>query len=187
MSRFVALVAVFATILLGTAMAHQHPHQNELHVTRDGAKKARGGETLYYVFALQKCNSSAPWTIHGLWPQYSNDNWPSYCTNTPFDKSLIDDLWSEILAYWDTCSWSGKSESEFLGHEWTKHGTCSAWDEHGYFSQALNLYTGDSWKSQCDNQLKEKMKKATAEGRTFSFSDSECKVAYHNLTMVPRR
>ena len=126
---------------------------------------------LYFVFALEKCNESSPWTIHGLWPQYSEKDWPSDCTKEAFNQSAIADLMPEINQYWSTCPNDHHSETWFLTHEWTKHGTCapSNWTQHYYFKTALEVYMSGSWRAECDRQVSQ-------------YGKLSCKVPYHNLT-----
>lgn len=97
------------------------------------------------------CNNNGytEWTLHGLWPNYNNGRFPSSCDpNNPYDNSEISDLMSSIQNNWPTFSCHG-GEASFLGHEWSKHGTCtenviaddgSGNAEHAYFNAALNLH-----------------------------------------------
>ena len=40
----------------------------------DAAKEVGGDENYYYiVLALQKCQSSSVWTLHGLWPEWGQN------------------------------------------------------------------------------------------------------------------
>ena len=93
---------------------------------------------------------SSQLTIHGMWPQFNNGSWPSYCSNEPFDSSIIyNDLDSEIFyEYWPNVRYeipqegvASKKEYEdyasFWEHEWTKHGTCSGLDQETYFTKTM--------------------------------------------------
>ena len=60
--------------------------------------------------------------------------------------SLVEDLLGELDQLWPTCSGSDNS-TQFWGHEWSKHGTCSGLPVHGYFETALALAT--KYRSQC--------------------------------------
>jgi hypothetical protein len=124
----------------------------------------RAGDFNFLILALQKCESSSPWTIHGLWPSYTDSTGPSFCSNVAFQQSAIQDLWAQILQVWPSCSWSGSSETDFLSHEWTKHGTCAGVAEHDYFSDVLSIYQADGWQSYCANE-----------------SSNECKVQVNSL------
>ncbi|KAL0336371.1 UNVERIFIED_CONTAM: Extracellular ribonuclease LE [Sesamum radiatum] len=80
--------------------------------------------------------------IHGLWPNYKNGTYPSYCDpDNPFDESKISDLISSLQENWASLSCPSNNGSTFWAHEWEKHGTCSesVLDQHGYFEAALDL------------------------------------------------
>jgi ribonuclease T2 len=98
-----------------------------------------------YPIALCKdgvfsCTSNSTWfTLHGLWPNDDNGNYPCTCTNQVFDPTQIQDLLPELNAFWP--SLNGPSDS-FWSHEYTKHGTCAEDvypTEHDFFAGALAL------------------------------------------------
>ena len=91
---------------------------------------------MYFILALFAHSKSSDVSIHGLWPQYSENSWPEYCTDIKFDLSLIKSLLPELKKHWH--SYNGRNE-KFWEHEWKKHGTCSYMDEHTYFKTALAL------------------------------------------------
>lgn len=91
----------------------------------------------YYKFALQECNSSVPYTIHGLWPQYDSESWPQFCTKEVFNKTIIKML-PEMSSDWHSCY---GSNFDFWSHEWSKHGTCSGLQQIDYFNHILLLYS----------------------------------------------
>jgi ribonuclease I len=112
--------------------------------------KMKHGDCDYYVLALDKCTDDAPFTIHGLWPQYNEYNWPSFCDpSATYDPNAISDLMSQMNTDWPACNW-GHNQTWFLSHEWLKHGTCSQWDEHDYFAAALSIYQSNNWTDHCD-------------------------------------
>lgn len=116
-----------------------------------GSSSGGGGSNAvaYYVLAVQRCHSGASWTIHGLWPQYTANTWPSNCNSSaPYDPSLINDLVGALRQSWPNCR--DASDNRFLAHEWVKHGTCSGLGEHGYFSTALQIFQAGAWRSQCE-------------------------------------
>ena len=79
-------------------------------------------------------------TIHGLWPDYNDGSYPSFCTKTKFNPSKVDDLLPELKAEWPT--YAAKGGDAFWKHEYEKHGTCSTAtfpDEHQYFAGVLDL------------------------------------------------
>jgi ribonuclease T2 len=81
-------------------------------------------------------------TIHGLWPQYATNGYPSTCTSEPFDASIPQQIGeNKMIQYWPDVKYDVTSASynSFWQHEWTKHGTCSGLSQLDYFSQALDL------------------------------------------------
>lgn len=75
------------------------------------------------MFYFTLCRSV--FTIHGLWPEFANGSYPSYCSlpaGVPARSVIpLEDL-SEMNCVWP--SLSGSNE-EFWLHEWNKHGTCA--------------------------------------------------------------
>ena len=69
--------------------------------------------------ALQNC--SEKWTIHGLWYDYNNGTYPSYCDDTINFKDIPLDLNEKMNNYWISCEGSKKS---FWNHELKKHASC---------------------------------------------------------------
>eukprot|EP01104_Vermistella_antarctica_P000648 TRINITY_DN10795_c0_g1_i1.p3 TRINITY_DN10795_c0_g1~~TRINITY_DN10795_c0_g1_i1.p3 ORF type:complete len:246 (-),score=31.53 TRINITY_DN10795_c0_g1_i1:983-1720(-) len=86
----------------------------------------------YYLLSLQQCNETAPYTLHGLWPQWGNT-----CNGPPFSYSDLSPIINEMDAWWPSCY--GENDSDFWDHEWGKHGTCSDLSELEYFTTALKL------------------------------------------------
>mmetsp|Transcript_2361 Transcript_2361/g.3519 ORF Transcript_2361/g.3519 Transcript_2361/m.3519 type:complete len:309 (+) Transcript_2361:116-1042(+) len=86
-------------------------------------------------------------TLHGLWPQYDDGNWPSTCTNEKFDPETVDDIgyerfetfWPNVKALASTSA-SSNAHYSFWDHEWTKHGTCTGLTQDEYFDTALNHF-----------------------------------------------
>ncbi len=92
----------------------------------------------YYNFALLKCDQSANFTIHGLWPTIDEYDWPQYCnTSSYFNETAIEILQPELQSYWTSCY---QTDLKFWGHEWLKHGTCTNLTEFEYFRKTLDLY-----------------------------------------------
>lgn len=83
-------------------------------------------------------------TIHGLWPQYSDKNgYPSYCTSEPFNATLIEtNIGMDTLEkYWPNVQGNptDTNYSSFWEHEWSKHGTCTGLTQLAYFENAIEL------------------------------------------------
>ncbi|KMT07058.1 hypothetical protein BVRB_6g153870 [Beta vulgaris subsp. vulgaris] len=82
----------------------------------------------------------ADFGIHGLWPNYNDGSYPSNCDpNTPFDQSEVSGLLRRMRTEWPTLACPSNDGLNFWSHEWEKHGTCSALDQHSYFQISLDL------------------------------------------------
>ncbi|KAL2903915.1 Ribonuclease 1 [Bienertia sinuspersici] len=78
--------------------------------------------------------------IHGLWPNYKDGSYPSNCdTNNPLNPSQISGLLRKMQKEWPTLGCPSSDGMSFWSHEWVKHGTCSALDQHSYFQTTLDL------------------------------------------------
>jgi ribonuclease I len=94
------------------------------------------------------CQRPLPWwesnfTLHGLWPQYSNaPGYPSFCTKEPFDPQAPASVGlSTMKNYWPNVKSTGNDPnySSFWEHEWEKHGTCTGLSQKQYFQDAVDL------------------------------------------------
>jgi len=91
--------------------------------------------------------------IHGLWPNYNNGSYPSYCTNDPFVFANISSIYTQLSTVWYDIEYNPGNSSEFWCHEWNKHGTCTLnvfSGETAFFSQAIkwhSQYSIDSYLS----------------------------------------
>lgn len=125
-------------------------------------------DTRFYYLSLKRKNNNDNWSINGLYPQYSNNSYPRYCKNIPFNYTTLKPIIGELNNIWysdtidddddddeyekiDTINKTNKSiqidsdnyrNEEFWEHEWLKHGTCmfNNCDEMHYFKKALMLY-----------------------------------------------
>jgi len=94
------------------------------HCRREGA----------YTLALQRCEGSSSWTVHGLWPRGVRD-----CANTALDVSALSGLQPQMVSQWPSCLPSTEAE-DFWQHEWQKHGTCFSSSPVHYFELTLRLF-----------------------------------------------
>lgn len=94
--------------------------------------------TDYYYLSLLK-EDNGTYTIHGLWPQYSESSYPTYCKKVVFDISALKPILNKLNKYWYS---SEEPNSDFWKHEYEKHGSCMFKDmtEFEYFNTVLNLY-----------------------------------------------
>ena len=92
----------------------------------------------YYLLAVQKWCSDE-YQIHGLWPQYSHNEWPFNCEKVIY-KPPKDQLLEDMNKYWSSCG----DNNQLWEHEWIKHGSCVekqfGLGENGYFNIALKLF-----------------------------------------------
>eukprot|EP00760_Papus_ankaliazontas_P003083 PhM_4_TR11412/c0_g1_i1/m.19962/K01166/E3.1.27.1; ribonuclease T2 len=116
----------------------------------DNAGFKLGDSCKYFVMAVQLCQGHTSYTIHGLWPQFSKSSWPEYCSKENFNPSAVSNISSILRTFWPSCK--GASENHFLGHEWTKHGTCTGWSQYKYFETALTVFNTTNWKSKCGSK-----------------------------------
>jgi len=81
-------------------------------------------------------------TIHGLWPQYDTNGYPSYCSTESFDTNVPNEIgWETMTTYFPDMNYAETSPDydSFWEHEWDKHGTCSGLEQYDYFQQTINL------------------------------------------------
>ena len=97
----------------------------------------------FYYLTIQRCHSTAEWSIHGLWPNFGNGSWPEYCVpDVDYDPTQITpDTLDDMYAEWYSCG--GMSDQQFWDHEVAKHYTCvfnDTWTQEDYFSNGIELY-----------------------------------------------
>ena len=90
----------------------------------------------YYLSLLLENNQ---WTIHGLWPQNSKSDYPTFCRRVDFSENLLNPIIDDLDKYWHS---DRGSNENFWEHEWKKHGSCmfQEMDELQYFSKTLELF-----------------------------------------------
>ena len=91
----------------------------------------------YYLSLIKEDNDT--WSIHGLWPQYDNNKYPTFCKKVNFSYEKLEPIISELKMFW--YSNKGKND-DFWKHEWQKHGSCMfiPMNEFSYFNKTLELY-----------------------------------------------
>lgn len=87
-------------------------------------------------------SDSELFTIHGVWPEYTNNSYPQYCGYTNFNETQISDLVSELRVAWPSNS---EPDMDFWKHEFDKHGSCvpngtNASGTRSYFQTGLSLW-----------------------------------------------
>ena len=103
-------------------------------IKKDSSKK-------FYYLSLIKENDNK-WSIHGLWPQYSENSYPTFCKKLVFDINKLNDILPELEENWYSFKKTVKDDEEFWKHEWEKHGSCmfTDMDEFNYFKKTLDLF-----------------------------------------------
>lgn len=98
-------------------------------------------QNFYYLSLLKENDPDKQWSIHGLWPQYNNDQYPTYCKPVEFDYQDLQPILAQLEKYWYS-NRGTLGDEDFWKHEWQKHGSCmfTDMDEYEYFSRALSLY-----------------------------------------------
>lgn len=78
-------------------------------------------------------------SIHGLWPEYNNNSYPSYCNSSAdFDVTKLKPIMNDLNNYW--VSYVGSNQN-FWKHEYMKHATCyPGIDEFDFFDETMKLY-----------------------------------------------
>ena len=100
--------------------------------------KKKDSKKFYYVSLIKEPNNK--WSIHGLWPQYSKNSYPTFCKKVKFDINKLESILPELNEKW----YSNEEKNEdFWKHEWEKHGSCMFLDmnEEEYFKKTLDLFT----------------------------------------------
>ena len=54
-------------------------------------------KNFYYLSLI---NSNGSWHIHGLWPQYSTNSYPTFCKQVNFDVNKLTPIISDLNLYW---------------------------------------------------------------------------------------
>ena len=91
----------------------------------------------YYLSLIKEQNNR--FSIHGLWPQYSLNSYPTFCKEVTFDINKLNPILPQLNELW----YSNKNNnSDFWKHEYEKHGSCvfTPLTEVEYFEKTINLY-----------------------------------------------
>lgn len=69
-------------------------------------------------------------TLHGLWPQYTDGGWPGFCrtTNRAPSRAMTNDM-ADIMG-----------TSGLAWHQWKKHGRCSGLSATDYYALSRKAY-----------------------------------------------
>jgi ribonuclease I len=94
-------------------------------------------ERFYYLSLLKEGDNK--WSIHGLWPQYSLNNYPKYCKKIDFKIEKLNSIIEELKEKWYS---NEETNEDFWKHEYEKHGSCMFCDlnELEYFKKTILLF-----------------------------------------------
>ena len=97
---------------------------------------------MYYLSLLKNSSNENGYSLHGLWPDYGDGTYPSFCRTVSFDINQLKSIERDLLKYWELPRDHDKLEVSFWKHEWLKHGSCmfQEMNEFIYFNKALELY-----------------------------------------------
>jgi|TARA_B110001469_G_scaffold127841_1_gene151058 ribonuclease I len=98
--------------------------------------KKNDTDKFYYLSLIKETEG---WSIHGLWPQYNKNQYPSFCREVNFDINKLEPILKDLNEKW--YSEDNKNEN-FWKHEWEKHGSCMfiELNELEYFEKTLELF-----------------------------------------------
>ena len=94
------------------------------------------GTRFYYLSLIKEDDNT--YSIHGLWPQYTKNSYPSYCKKVKFTEKALAPIIDDLNKYW----YSDRGQNDyFWKHEYEKHGSCmyGSMNEFQYFSKTLEL------------------------------------------------
>ena len=91
----------------------------------------------YYLSLINENNNT--WSIHGLWPQYKTNKYPTFCKDIKFNITKLASIVDDLEKFWYS---KGGKDEKFWEHEYLKHGTCNFnnLDELSYFKTTLDLF-----------------------------------------------
>ncbi|OQR95663.1 hypothetical protein THRCLA_07675 [Thraustotheca clavata] len=77
-------------------------------------------------------------TIHGLWPNYNDGTFPSFCSDEKLSKATIEAIGQDTInTYWPDVKTN--YGTNFISNEWDKHGTCSGMNQLDYIGATIDL------------------------------------------------
>lgn len=95
-------------------------------------------DTRFYYLSLIK-EENDKWSIHGLWPQLSETNYPKFCKRVSFSIEKLEPIIKKLEENWYS---NDNKDEDFWKHEWEKHGSCVFTNitEFNYFNITLHLF-----------------------------------------------
>lgn len=94
--------------------------------------------TEFYYLSLIKEDDEC-FSIHGLWPQYDEHTYPTFCHKVDFTLEALQPIMGQLKNNW----YSNRGPDEtFWKHEYEKHGSCvyTPMTEFTYFQTTLDLF-----------------------------------------------
>ena len=124
------------------------------------------------------CNNNSQFnkfTIHGLWPTFSNDSWPQYCNQIPIDSLRFKTIIPEMIREWSD---NNQTADKLWNHEWTKHGTCSLGNH--YISNSNDYFLAGLWVNRRLNAEYEMMVNNIIASNTSSYLKSRLQKVFNS-------
>lgn len=94
--------------------------------------------------SLSSVSDRKSFTLHGLWPQHSKKEYPSYCSRSPGCKTIkpCDLDWESLTVEVKNFLMDNMpiNTIDLAKHEWKKHGTCSGLTQQVYFETAQKVF-----------------------------------------------
>lgn len=111
----------------------------------------------YIDLAIKKCENNQI-SIHGLWGEYNQHSYPSFCNISKFNESKIDNLIGDMNENWYPCESWHLSKLYFWKHEYYKHFSCifdqnKNYTMYNYFRNGLKAFKiakSNNWFNCCD-------------------------------------
>jgi len=141
---YLAPLLIFLLLFAGIAEARKSHHQDD----DFGVWLHRNTASFdYYLLALSwspafcntpagrqpgkhlQCTASLGFVVHGLWPQYNNNDYPHDCGPEADVSAPI-----AAIAQQNTGLAMPPGDVQLFKHEWSKHGTCSGLNMTDYFT-----------------------------------------------------
>ena len=72
--------------------------EEEAKSTESATQTNESSQNFYYLSLLKEENNQ--WSIHGLWPQYSDNSYPTFCKPVSFDIQQLQYLLPELNKVW---------------------------------------------------------------------------------------
>jgi len=113
-------------------------------------------------------------TIHGMWPENNNTQWPQDCSDESLNETVTNDiLFSSLSVNWPNLDSTGTDDG-FWAHEWSRHGTCACNGQSPVLQNQEQFFSGALTVLKHLNIMRAFTKAGMSPGNWYSLDD------YHN-------